>query len=75
MSASGPNLAVPRHRRHVSYNRHNCQTRASQHGKPLNDSLDHFTRKGEQPVRDLQAERVGGLKVKHELDLGGLRHR
>src|SRR6185369_13151596 len=37
--------------------------------------LDHLVGEREQPVRHLEAERLGSLEVEHELELGGLHNR
>ena len=40
--------------------------------KPADQSLDHLVRPQQQRRRDRQAERLGGLEVDDQLELGGL---
>ena len=44
----------------------------SQQSSPL---FDHLVGEREQPIRHIEAERLGGLEVEHKLELGRLHHR
>src|SRR5215467_6666833 len=43
--------------------------------RPVRNSLDHLVGDGEQPVRNLEDERLGGFDVDGKIKLGGQRDR